>query len=136
MENVGNKLGNDCTCDETLLWSCMRLGEVYWWVKSEHPLYTFWAQMGRCNEGKIATRREAAEEDVGCVIFVRIRSEVISDVLGVLDSCRERVFWGFAVIGVKHYTLSASGDKRTEFTIFAESRDDKSRAAVESSASA
>ena len=63
--------------------------------------------------------------------MTRICSEVMSDVLGILDGCRERVFWGFAVIGVQNYTLGTGSNKRTEFAVFAEGRYNESRAAGE-----
>ena len=128
IKNTGTPSRNDATCKDTLLWCCVPLSEVYAGVECEDPFDTFWAQSGCRDQSDIATRRETAKKDVGWIIFIRICSEIISDILGILDSCWKRVFWGFAVIGIEHYTLGASGDKRTKFTISAESRYDKSRA--------
>jgi hypothetical protein len=107
------------------------LGEIYSRVKSDDSFESVWAKSGCRNEGNTSTCRESAEEDVGWIVFIRIRNQIIYDVLCILDSSGEWVFWGFAIISIEHETLGASGNERAKFAVGAEHGDNERRAVID-----
>jgi hypothetical protein len=51
----------------------------------------------------------------------------MENILGILDSCREWVLWGFVVISIKNYASGAGSKERTEFMICTKRRVDECR---------
>jgi hypothetical protein len=54
-------------------------------------------------------------------------SKVVHDVFSILNACRERMLWCFAVISVKDENVRAGCDQGTELAVAAERRENESR---------
>ena len=75
-------------------------GEIDRRIEGGNTGNTLWTEQCANDESEVATGREATEGDAIGVVDVWLRQNVVDDVLGIVAGSGERMFGGFAVVGV------------------------------------